>query len=237
MVDLNGKLGLHEKFRHRTVHIGREAAPVVVVDDFLSSAGVLVEYAATQSIFIPGSASYPGLRAVSPSIYAFALRAFLSGIVCQAFGLDSDEVIAGTCGFALVTTPPGSLDVVQRMPHFDNTNRKQIALLHYLCPASKGGTSFYRHRGTQYETIDDARVATYTDAVRTELAALGPPPARYIDGDDAMFERIASFEAAFNRVLIYRSVNLHSASIGADFDFDPNPAAGRLTLNAIFTYR
>ena len=37
MLDLNGKLKLHPDFRHEVVRIGNDAAPVVVVDNFLSS--------------------------------------------------------------------------------------------------------------------------------------------------------------------------------------------------------
>jgi hypothetical protein len=237
MVDLNGKLGLHADFRCEVVHIGAERSPVLVVDNFLGNPQLLVDYAASLSVFLPSSASYPGLRASIPPIYSFALQAFLNKIVCQTFSLPSEEVLGGTCGYALVTTPPQELQLVQRMPHFDAANRKQIALLHYLCPAEKGGTSFYRHRRTGFEVIDEGRLAGYTSAVEAELKSLGPPPSRYIVDDDAMFERIASFEAAYNRVLIYRSANLHSASIRPGFHFDSNPRTGRLTANAIFIYR
>jgi hypothetical protein len=69
------------------------------------------------------------------------------------------------------------------------------------------------------------------------LGALEAAPAKYICGDDARFERTCSFPAAFNRVLIYRSIDLHSADIGSSFDFQPNPRLGRLTANSFFFYR
>lgn len=237
MVDLNGKLGLHEKFRHAIARIGSATAPVLVVDDFLGDARVMVDFAAAHARFEPSGLSYPGLRAAAPPIYAYALRAFLDKIVRAVFGFGDGEAIIGSCDFALVTTPPRALQTVQRMPHFDSTNDRQIAMVHYLCPAAKGGTSFYRHRRSGFEVIDSTHAARYTEIIREELTALGPPPAAYIDGDDARFERIAAFEAAFNRVLIYRSVNLHSASIAEGFHFDPEPRTGRLTANTILTYR
>jgi len=52
-----------------------------------------------------------------------------------------------------------------------------------------------------------------------------------------MFERTVSFAAAFNRVIVYRSINLHSADIGPAFAFDGNPRCGRLTANTFFYYR
>jgi hypothetical protein len=238
VIDLNGKLRLHDEFRFTTVRIGGEREPVLVVDNFLGDAQVLVQYAVAHAAF--GSvqdAFYPGARAPIPPIYCFALRAFLGRIIGDAFGL-SDHVVTGELShFSLVTTPPDKLQLVQRMPHFDNTDLKQLAVLHYLCPKDHGGTSFYRHRRTRFEYVDEPRKQAYTAAVCADLKAMGPPPARYICGDDAMFERTKSFEAAFNRLLIYRSVNLHSADIGAAFDFDPRPGTGRLTANTFFYYR
>ena len=65
----------------------------------------------------------------------------------------------------------------------------------------------------------------------------GPPPVEYINGDTPEFERIACFEAAPNRVLVYRSVSLHSADIPSDFGFDASPRTGRLTANTFFFFR
>ena len=75
------------------------------------------------------------------------------------------------------------------------------------------------------------------NAVAEDLELCGAPPARYICGDDPRFERTSIFDAAFNRVLIYRSINLHSADIGPAFIFDANPTSGRLTANTFFYYR
>lgn len=238
MVDLNGKLRLHRDFRAVIVRIGAEHETVVAVDNFMDNAQTLVDYAAAQCEFEGVSdAFYPGRRAPMPPIYCFALRAFLGDIITEAFGLKSSAVSGELSHFSLVTTPPEQLRQVQRMPHFDNTNPKQLALLHYLCPPQHGGTSFYRHRRTGYEFVDEARRQPYSNAVAEDLELLGPPAARYICGDDARFERTRSFDAAFNRVLIYRSINLHSADIGPEFIFDANPTSGRLTANTFFYYR
>ena len=77
----------------------------------------------------------------------------------------------------------------------------------------------------------------YSQAITQELAATGPPPPRYVCGDDAQFERTASFDYVFNRVLVYRSIDLHSADIGPDCRFDGDPRSGRLTANTFFFYR
>jgi Family of unknown function (DUF6445) len=238
VIDLNGKLRLHDDFRATTLRVGAEHESVVVVDNFLSSPQLLIDYAATHSAFDAVSdAFYPGSRAPVPPIYCFALRAFLGALIEAAFGL-RDSGITGELGhFSLVTTPPQRLQLVQRMPHFDNTNPKQLAVLHYLCGPQLGGTSFYRHRRTRFEYIDEERLPVYQSAVTADLALLGPPPVKYICGDDERFERTAAFSAAFNRVIIYRSINLHSADIPSEFGFDGNPRSGRLTANTFFYYR
>src|ERR1700733_7254281 len=237
MLDLNGKLRLHAEFKAATVCVGAEREPVLVIDNFLSDPEGLVEYCARHSAFDGVSDTfYPGSRAPIPPIYCFALRSFLGTVIAKAFGLRDSVVTGELSHFSLVTTPPQRLGVVQRMPHFDSTNPRQLALLHYLCRPEHGGTSFYRHRRTRFEHVDAARSRAYASAVAAEHASLGPPPAKYICGDDAMFERTHCFAAAFNRVLIYRSVNLHSADIGPAFAFDADPRRGRLTANSFFFY-
>jgi hypothetical protein len=238
MVELDGQLRLHEKFQIASVRVGGEGLPVLIVDNFLSNPEILVDYAALHCRFEGVSDTfYPGSRAPIPPIYCFALRAFLGEAIDKIFGLAAGRVTGELAHFSLVTTPPENLSGPQRMPHFDNTNPKQLAVLHYLCAPEQGGTSFYRHRRTRFEFIDDARIRTYNTAVAEDLAAVGPLPRRYICGDDPMFERIGAFAAAFNRVLIYRSIGLHSADIRPGFHFDDNPRTGRLTANTFFYYR
>jgi hypothetical protein len=238
VVDLDGQLRLHEKFQISTVRVGSEGLPVLVVDNFLSNPEILIDYAALHCTFEGVSdAFYPGSRAPIPPIYCFALRAFLGEAIDKAFGLAASRVTGELGHFSLVTTPPENLSVPQRMPHFDNTDPKQLAVLHYLCGPEQGGTSFYRHRRTHFEFVDNARIRTYNNAVAEDLAAVGPLPSKYICGGDPMFERIGGFAAAFNRVLIYRSIDLHSADIRPGFHFDGNPRTGRLTANTFFYYR
>jgi len=232
LVDLNGQFRLHEGFQSAVARVGGEELPVLVVDNFLSNSKILIEYAAVRCTFESVSDTfYPGSRAPIPPIYCFALRAFLGGAIGEAFGLADSRVTGELSHFSLVTTTPENLSVPQRMPHFDNTNPKQLAVLHYLCGPEHGGTSFYCHRRTHFEFIDEVRRPVYASAVAEDLAALGPLPPKYVCGDDPMFERTACFAAAFNRVLVYRSIDLHSADIRPGFHFDGNPRSGRLTAN------
>jgi hypothetical protein len=238
MVDLNGKLRLHPGFAVRTMPIGAGREVALIIDNFISEPELLAAYAAAHSSFDAVSDNfYPGLRAVIPPIYCFALRAFLGAAIAETFGLSNNEVTGELSHFSLVTTPPERLGVAQRLPHFDSHNPKQLALLHYLCDASQGGTSFYRHRSTGFEFVDAARKQIYADSLAADLARLGAPPAKYICGDDQLFMRTATVAADFNRVLIYRSINLHSADIESGFEFSGSPRQGRLTANTFFYYR
>ena len=115
----------------------------------------------------------------------------------------------------------------QQLQHRPDPNR--VALLHYLC--ASGGTSFYRHRSTGTETVTASAEDEYIRKVNAEVRATGMPPARYVDGDSALFERIGRYDAAFNRALIYRGSMLHSVNVPPDFVPDTNPRTGRLSVN------
>jgi hypothetical protein len=60
---------------------------------------------------------------------------------------------------------------------------------------------------------------------------------KYINGDNQYYEQIGSYDAKFNRIVMYRGNVLHSANIAPDFNFDPNPRTGRLTLTSFIQCR
>src|SRR5262249_38610147 len=131
-VELNGKLRLHPQFTREAVHVGSERLPVLVVDNFLDDPDVMVEYAAAHGGFDGVSdAFYPGCRAPIPPIYCFAVRAFLGELIARTFNLEAGDLTGEVSHFSLITTVPAKLNVLQRIPHFDNTNPKQLAVLHY----------------------------------------------------------------------------------------------------------
>jgi hypothetical protein len=136
------------------------------------------------------------------------------------------------CHYSLITTPAHELAVPQRIPHVDSLSKYGLASIHYLFRQNFGGTAFYRHRKTGFETIDEARNATYFGSLRNENLlpeTLGPG---YINGDTDLFEQIAKQDGVFNRMLVYRRNSLHSGCIGADFLPDANPRSGRLSINS-----
>jgi len=208
--------------------VGNDRAPVIVVDDVWPDAQSLFEHAASRADFGASSLYYPGVRCAAPKDYAHGIVESLSALIRGALGIEGALAITDSV-ISLVTTPPEKLVPFQRVPHYDSTDPNRIALLHYLC--ASGGTSFYRHRSTGTETVTAAAEDAYIRTVNDEVRATGMPPARYVDGDSPLFERIGQYEAAFNRALIYRGSMLHSVNVPAGFVPDTNPRTGRLSVN------
>lgn len=125
--------------------LGEEGEALVIIDDFHPDPEGLRAMAASAS-FGPGGANYPGLRAPAPPAHLAPCSAVLSEVLGASFGFSIPELIA--TDFSLVTTPPGELSMLQRLPHFDGAHPRVIALLHYLSDESGGGTAFYRHLAT-----------------------------------------------------------------------------------------
>jgi Family of unknown function (DUF6445) len=225
---------LHDKCQMRVDRVGAQGLPVIVIDNFLLDAEQLVEYAATGASFGPATAMYPGVQAPVPAPYPLFAHFFTRRIIPEVFDLGDSDVIDCRCTFSMVTARPDQVGVRQRVPHTDFLDPNVIVILHYLFTNPHGGTSFYRHRRTGYETMSRDRLASYESALKQELA--GAPPVDYIAGDTPLYQRIASYDAVFNRAIIYKSTSLHAATIGRDFTYDGHPRTGRLTANTTLYY-
>ena len=213
----------------RIERIGNEQQPVIVIDDFVAAPDHLRRAAETRDYQTMGR-HYPGLRA---EVAAEDVAAFLTPIerlIAETFGF-SEPARVISAGYSIVTTRPADLTPIQRLPHFDGLEAERVALLHYLNGQDQGGTAFYRHRGTGFETISAERHQAYDAALHREVARHGMPAPAYISGDTALYERIARFEARPNRALIYRGHMLHCADLPDDLDFTPDPKVARLTVN------
>jgi hypothetical protein len=212
----------------RVDFVGNDRAPVIVIDDAWPDSQSLFEHAASRGDYAASSLYYPGVRSIAPKEYAHAIVELFSGLIRATLGIPGKLVITDSV-ISLVTTPPEKLVPFQRVPHYDSTDPNRIALLHYLC--ATGGTSFYRHRSSGTETVTAKTEDDYIRRVNAEVRAAGMPPPNYVDGDTGLFERIARYDAEFNRVLIYRGNMLHSVNVPAGFVPDTNPRTGRLSVN------
>lgn len=231
--DLNTRLAVSRRF------VGEEREPVLVIDGLMRHPQALVDYAAGEVTFEPAghaAGGYPGIRAPAPLNYVSSTVRALDPLVREAFGLSSVVLAHAECNFSLVTLRPADLAPLQRIPHIDTVDPLQFAFLHFLCGAHFGGTSFYRHRATGFETLTAARQPVYEEARDRELGALDGN-ARYIVGDTEHYEQTASVDARFDRLLVYRSRLLHSGRIDPGTALSSDPRRGRLTANVFVNYR
>jgi hypothetical protein len=227
-------LDLHPDIRIQKLTIGVERAPLLVIDNFVANPEELVR-GAVRKPFATATSFYPGLRVKAPLSYQ-ELYSKLRRTMHEVFQLEGQMLRFSMCHYSLVTTPVDKLAAPQRIPHVDSLGREGLAAIHYLFKGNLGGTSFYRHRQTGFEFVDETRQKRYIECIRNETAGPDKPGPGYINGSTALFEQILSQDGVFNRLLIYRRNSLHSGNIGRDFVPDPNPLTGRLSINSFMDF-
>ncbi|MDJ0760179.1 MAG: DUF6445 family protein [Woeseiaceae bacterium] len=208
---------------------GEEQQPIVIIDDFFPEPDRLLKDAAAREYSQIGP-YYPGIRATVPDWYAGFVLQSLAAVFTKVFAYPSAPAYEEGM-YSIATTPPEELMPIQLFPHYDGVDPDKLAVLHYLCGPDMGGTSFYRHRSTGFETVTTDRFATFKDTLEAEIRDSGVPQPRYIGESTEFFEKIDHCEARFNRLVIYRGMNLHSADIHNDVALSSDPATGRLTVN------
>lgn len=226
----------HPAFSYRVDYVGNERQPVLVIDNFLDEAEALVGFAMEYCKFIPGGDYYPGVQAKVPSFYTRALYTYLRDIIAETFTVDVSDISYSKSMYSMMLTSPDNLAVTQSRPHTDTLFNNQLATVHYLCTPDKGGTSLYRHRGTGYESLDITKFVAYEKFLMDEEKDHSWQK-KYISGSNLYYEEITNYEANFNRLIMYRGNCLHSASVPADFNFEPHPVNGRLTLNSFIYFK
>lgn len=233
---MTDRFALAPEYRVERKLVGNEREPVVVIDGLLRDPGALVDFAASAA-FAPAhgpAGGYPGLRAPAPLDYVERVVRSLTPLIARAFDLGPVKPARAECFLSIVTLPPGALHPTQRRPHIDTVDPLQFALLHYLCGPPHGGTAFYRQEATGYECVTAGRQAAFDAA----LAAEGDdPPPGYLTGDRTGYRQTSRIDAAFDRLIVYRSLLLHSGQITAPEALSANPRTGRLTANIFVTFR
>lgn len=210
--------------------IGREQAPLLVIDHLVAEAEGLVELAANK-VFGDVVSYYPGVRAKAPLSYQQFVLTQMRGLFGETFGLQARTLRFTACYFSLVTTPPEKLSHLQCIPHIDSALGTELAFVHYLFKRDHGGTAFYRHRSTGFEVITQERKLQYFETVEAERLGPDKPAIGYINGSTALYEQLRSEAGVFNRMLVYRRNTLHSGSIASPSSIDSNPRTGRLSIN------
>ncbi|WP_271078616.1 DUF6445 family protein [Aurantiacibacter sp. MUD61] len=219
-----------------TVHrFGNEAEPVVQIDGFSGMAGELLERGRAAT-YQDAGAMYPGLRSWCEPDYLDRNRALMFQALQQVFGF-RQGISLDVSTFSLVTTPPADLAPIQRIPHYDHGEGNIVAIMHYLLGPETGGTAFYRHKRTGFETITPEREAAYNAGLEADEAEFGLPPEVYYYGDTDRYELIGEVKAQPDRLILYRGRVLHSGVIPEPEKLTTDPATGRLTINMFLTGR
>ncbi|MFC3116302.1 DUF6445 family protein [Cellvibrio fontiphilus] len=220
--------------------IGNEQNKVICIDNFFSDPNRLVDVAA-KSLFAPYAAAtqrkgYPGVRTAAPADYSLSLVNSVNELVRREFSIASPASIKLLQeAMCLMTVPESALGPLQTIPHFDASNPHFFATLLYLCDEAHGGTGFYRHNATGYETITPERCDHYLDVCYEELNTKRREK-RYFADTDAAFTKTGFVPAKFNRLVIYQGCILHSANILSDISLQADPRKGRLTANVFFSF-
>lgn len=224
--------------RVRVEAIGSELQPVIVIDNFIADPQALVELASSGPAFAAQARDfYPGLRKQVSGDYSCKLLQNIEPLIKAVFQLPQDSAATiSLCAFSLATTPAHKLRPIQCVPHIDTHDPNQFAVVHYLCDQRYGGTAFYRHRSTGFETITQARFQDYFRLLKAEVMEQGFSEPGYIAGSTSLFEQIASLEVKYNRALIYRSNALHSGNIQEALGLLADPRRGRLTANSLIHF-
>jgi hypothetical protein len=226
------KLGMerHPHLEVQKLTIGRELAPLVVIDNVVANAEQLVDLAADK-VYSDPATYFPGVRSKAPLTYQNYILEQFGQLFDEVFGLSGRKLRFSSCHFSIVTTPPEKLTHLQCIPHFDSLNSNELAFIHYLFKKPLGGTAFYRHRKTGFEYVDHRRKDAYFTEVLREKEGPDRPAQAYINGDTALYEQLVRQEGVFNRMLVYRRTSLHSGDISPGFVPDPDPRTGRLSFN------
>ena len=217
--------------------VGDEKTPVITIDDPILSTDELVRYASQSAEFSSkNQLAYPGIRAALPAEYAAVLKPELVAMISDLYKIPRTyENLLIHQLFSLVTQQPDDLEILQRLPHFDDRSPDYFATVHYLNSGDRAGTGFFRHRPTSYERITEDRYQSYIQAASTHMETNGLPAEKYINASDDHYELIGEVEYRPNRMVIYPGNLLHSGLIQPDRDINDDPASGRLTAN-LFLY-
>src|SRR5436190_18243192 len=221
------------------LRFGESQSPVVVIDDFSGSLEHILEIAEALAPYPRHTNYYPGLRRIftaadtAANAYVEETCERAARFIADAFDIDVFDLVEAS--FSMVTLKPTELSPPQRAPHFDTTDQKDLALLHYLRAPPNSGTAFFRQRATGIERVTELNVSVFVPVAEAQNAQL-PADSGYFHGSDEFFEQIGAVEAVPDRMISFQASLLHSGLIPPDMPLIGDPRQGRLTAN-IFVRR
>lgn len=224
----------NDRAEAKLTRIGRREIAIVRIDDALCHPQSVAALGFTQPYTADRGNLYPGLRSAMPEGFSISLRSWLTPILQRSGLLENGQVIHHDSSyFSIVTTPSNDLLPIQRIPHYDSTDPRLLAIVIYLCDSRFSGTSFYRHRRTGYEEITEENRENYQVALDYDMRMHGPPPREYMNGDNRLFEVIFRNELSFNSAIVYPGRVLHAGNIERHFEAPKDKSRWRLTITGL----
>lgn len=211
---------------------GIKQEPIVVIDDFTAQPEKLIEVAKS-SQFHKDSKHYPGFRSEAYSGYLLENFELLMRIFENVYGIRSVMTVQES-NYCLLTTHPKYLSFVQSYPQFNGLDHDSISAVHFFCNDEQGELAFYRHRATGFEFVDKERLKIYGQVRSTDFRQLGALTGNYMHQSNRQFDVIGRIPAKFNRLVLFRSYNLHMELPGEKTILLNDRNNGRLTINSIF---
>lgn len=220
---------LNPDFKIDFQRIGNEEQPLLVIDDLLLNPDELVEFAATSQWFEPKETYYPGLNAKLPPSY-YKIIDGLRGQISNYFNIEKKQKLNISGFLGLTTLAFEYFDPWQKIPHYDRAEFDHLAMVHYLNKNQTGGTGFFRHIPTGFESISPNRSGEYLELTTQWIKQFGNQLVDYAGINTPNYELFHKVSFKYNRIVIYPSYVLHCALYDAT-NHSSDVRNGRLTAN------
>ncbi len=144
-----------------------------MIDDLSGSLEHILEIAEDLAPFPRHTNYYPGIRRIfagsdtTRNAYVEESCERAAQFIADAFDIDVFDLVEAS--FSMVTLEPTRLTPPQRAPHFDTTDQKDIALLHYLRAQPNSETAFFRQRATGIERVTELNVSAYIPVAEVQF--------------------------------------------------------------------
>lgn len=221
------------------LEVGSEKTRIFVIDDFLTALNPLLNHAHQEANFcLEQVTSYPGIRAELPDSYTQLVSEFLLPLFQRVYQVPVESSLILKAGkYSQVSLIEDELQERHCLPHYDSVKPHYFAVLHYLNSGVFGGTSFFHHKPTGFETINQARKTSYLQSVTDFLKAhTGTFFQQYFIQGDHQYDCTKTIEYKQNRLVVYPSSLLHSPAIKPSKDISCDVKEGRLTANMFIDF-
>jgi len=208
-----------------------------VVDDALVDPQAWVDRAARHrgDFVMEGHNAYPGVELAMPDAISERLAEFFAAHIRERLG--ARRIQRAHSRLSLVTLPPAQLQPRQWICHRDRMglgpeHAVGASVLYLFKDAALGGTNFFLPKRP---ALDIDLLVHESGALDSDAFARRYGIERgYLTESNDWFEKVASIEPKWNRMIFYDGTIFHCSDIPAPERLSADPTCGRLTLNGFF---